>query len=573
MDRRLLLPLRNNNPRKPIMDGVPPTDNPVSRRQFLRSAVGTTAALATSGLSAVLPESAILERRRRRRPPRPRPTPSPTPAAAPAAVIEEATIPQLQGFMASGAATSQSLVAHYQQRISSLNPTLHAVIEVNPNAISIAKQLDQERSQGQLRGPLHGIPILVKDVVATGDSMQTTAGSLALVGSTVPGDAVVVSRLRAAGAVILGKANLSEWSNFRGANPPSGWSARGGFTRNAYRLDWDVSGSSSGSAVAAAANLCAAAVGAETDGSILYPASTNLVVGIKPTVGLISQDGIIPVSRSQDTIGPMARTVTDAAILLGVLQSPFGPVLGHSVPSSYTGSLVRGALSGARIGVDRRYFSATYGAESDLAAMANTALAAMQHLGATLVDTNSGDPLDYADEERLVLLTEFKVAIAQYLSGLGNTSMRTLGDLIKFNTGHCSSEMRYFGQETFQQAQATSGNLSDSQYLAARSKCLQLARTQGIDAALHNSSLDAIVAPGYTLACRPAAVAGYPSVSIPLGLSSAGRPAALWMWSGFLQEAKLLGLAYDLEQQLQPRKNAPLMRGSLPPLPAAAGLC
>lgn len=475
--------------------------------------------------------------------------------------------------MASGAITSQSLVTHYQQRIASLNPTLHAVIELNPDAVAIAQQLDQERRQGQLRGPLHGIPILVKDIVATADGMQTTAGSLALVGSTVAGDAVVVSRLRAAGAIILGKANLSEWSNFRGANPPSGWSARGGFTRNAYRLDWDVSGSSSGSAVAAAANLCASALGAETDGSILYPASTNLVVGLKPTVGLISQGGIIPIAHSQDTVGPMARTVIDAAILLGALQSPFGSVLGRSLPSSYAGFLVRGALNGARIGVDRRYFTANYGAESDLSAMANMALSAMQQLGATIVDTNSGDPLAYADDERLVLLTEFKVQIANYLGGLRNTTMRTLTDLINFNNSHCAGELRYFGQETFQQAQATSGNLSDAQYLAARAKCLQLAQTQGIDAALQGGQLDAIVAPGYTYAARPAAVAGYPSMSVPLGLSSAGRPAALWMWSGFLQEPKLLGLAYDLEQHLQPRKNAVLMRGSVPPLPAITGRC
>ena len=556
------------------MDQGQPTDSSVSRREFLRTAAGSGAALATSGLSAFLPNSVITARRRRRHPrPRPTPTPTPSPTSGPAVVIDDATIPQLQQFMASGTATSQSLVAHYQQRISSLNPTLHAVIEVNPNAASIAKQLDQERSQGQLRGPLHGIPILVKDVVATADSMQTTAGSLALAGSTVAADAVVANRLRAAGAVILGKGNLSEWSNFRGANPPSGWSARGGFTRNAYRLDWDVSGSSSGSAVAAAANMCAAAIGAETDGSILYPASTNLVVGLKPTVGLVSQNGIIPVARSQDTTGPMTRTVTDAAILLGVLQSPFGPVAGHSLPSSYTDFLVRGALNGARIGVDRRYFSANYGAESDLTTMANAALATMQQLGATIVNTDSGDPINYADEERLVLLTEFKVQIANYLGGLTNTSMRTLADLINFNNSHCGSEMRYFGQEIFQQAQATSGNLSDPQYLAARNTCLQLARTQGIDAALQNGHLDAIVAPGYTLACRPAAVAGYPSISVPLGLSSAGRPAALWMWSGFLQEGRLLGLAYDLEQQLQPRKNAVLMRGSLPAVPAQTGPC
>jgi amidase len=461
----------------------------------------------------------------------------------------------------------------YLSRIASLNPLLHAVIETNPNAISIAQHLDSERRKGQIRGPLHGIPILVKDNIATRDNMETTAGSLALVGSTVPADAVLVQRLRAAGAVILGKANLSEWANFRGFAPFNGWSARGGFTRDAYLLDFDPCGSSSGSAVAAAADMCAGAVGTETDGSIVCPSGNNLIVGLKPTVGLISQDGIIPIAHSQDTAGPMARTVTDVAILLGTLQSPFGPVMGHNIPTDYTAFLQRGALNGARIGVDRRYFTADYGGEDDLVAVAEQGLDAMAQLGATIVDTDGGDPFAYFDAEFTVLLVEFKAQIAQYLSTLGKTSVRTLADLIAFNIAHCPQEMKYFGQEIFELAEATSGDLTDPDYLAARALCLQLARTEGIDAALQRDNLDAIVAPTYSFASAPAAVAGYPNISIPVGLTPDNKPAGLWMWSGFLQEPKLLGFAFDLEQELQPRRNAQQLVGTVPPEPADAGIC
>src|SRR6266446_3088140 len=324
----------------------------VSRREFIGTTVAGSAALLTGGLASLVPRAT---------------------RAATSGSFLEASIPDLQALMNSGALTSAQLTTNYLNQIASLNPLLHAVIETNPDALSIAKSRDTERHSGHLRGPLHGIPILVKDNLATADKMQTTAGSLALVGSTVPADSVVVNRLRAAGAVILGKANLSEWANFRGNAPFNGWSARGGalngggpakgFTRDPYLLSFDPCGSSSGSGAASAANLCATAVGTETDGSVVCPSGNNLVFGLKPTVGLVSQDGIIPIAHSQDTAGPMCRSVTDVAIMLGVMQSPFGPVSGQSVPSDYTQFLNLGSLQGARIGIDSRYFSHEFGGE------------------------------------------------------------------------------------------------------------------------------------------------------------------------------------------------------------------
>ncbi len=478
--------------------------------------------------------------------------------------------------MNSGALTSAQLVTNYLNQIASLNPLLHAVIETNPDALSIAQARDKERKTGKLRGPLHGIPIIVKDNLATKDKMQTTAGSLALVGSTVPADSVVVNRLRAAGAVILGKANLSEWANFRGNAPFNGWSARGGFTRDPYLLSFDPCGSSSGSAVAAAANMCAATVGTETDGSVVCPSGNNLNFGLKPTVGLVSQDGIIPIAHSQDTAGPMCRTVTDVAIMLGVMQSPFGPVSGKSVPSDYTQFLKLGSLNGARIGVDSRYFSHAFGGEQDLVKVAQNGIDAMQSLGATVIPTDSGNPFQnnfrFYDDEFTVLLYEFKVQIAQYLATLGNTTMRTLADLIAFDIAHCPEEMKYFGQQVFELAQQTSGNLNDPVYVNARSDNLTFARANGIDAALKKDNLDAIVAPTYSFASSLPAVAGYPNLSIPVGLTPDGKPAGLWMYSGFLKEPELLALAYDLEQAIKPRVQ-PGFLGSVPPEPPDAGIC
>jgi amidase len=487
----------------------------------------------------------------------------------------ERSIPELHALMARRRLTSRELTRGYLKRIADLNPLLHAVIETNPEALAIAARLDAERRSGHLRGPLHGIPILVKDNIATGDRMQTTAGSLALVNSRVPSDAPIVARLRRAGAVILGKANLSEWANFRGSPPFdfNGWSARGGKTRNPYLLSFDPCGSSSGSAVAPAANLCAAAVGTETDGSIVCPSTNNLVFGLKPTVGLVAQDGIIPIAHSQDTAGPMARTVTDVAILLGVMQSPFGEVSGHAVPPDYTRFLSRRSLRGKVIGVDQRYLDAPYNFPINPLTLEafNVGLDALRSLGATLVPCDTGDIFAYGGDELTVLLSEFKVQVADYLAGLRHTRMRTLSDLIAFNNAHCAAEMPYFGQEAFEAAEATSGDLTDPGYLAARANCLLQSRALGIDAVLA-SGVDAIVAPSYTWASQPAAVAGYPNIAIPCGFTPDGRPAGMWMYAGFLQEPRLLAYAYALEQALQPRR-MPRYRGTLQPFPPDPGVC
>jgi amidase len=550
--------------KKKIRDNFYANGDGVSRREFIGATLGGGAVLFAGGLGSLVPRS----------------------TSAITASWIEATIPELQALMDSGELTSEELTTNYLNQIASFNPLLHAVIETNPDALAIAAERDAERDSGNLRGPLHGIPVLVKDNLATADKMETTAGSLALVGSTVPADSVVVGRLRAAGAVILGKANLSEWANFRGNAPFNGWSARGGtldggepakgFTRDPYLLSFDPCGSSSGSGAAPAANLCATAVGTETDGSVVCPSGNNLVFGLKPTVGLVSQDGIIPIAHSQDTAGPMCRSVTDVAIMLGVMQSPFGPVIGQSVPSDYTQFLNLGSLQGARIGIDSRYFSFAYGGENDLVKVAKKGLDAMQSLGAKLVPTDTGNPFQqnfkFYNDEFTVLLYEFKVQIAQYLAGLSNTSMHTLADLIAFNIAHCPEEMKYFGQEVFELAQQTSGNLNDPAYLSARADNLMFARTNGIDAALEKDNLDAIVAPTYSFASALPAVAGYPNLSIPVGLTPQGKPAGLWMYSGFLQEPTLLALAYDLEQAIKPRTQ-PQFLGSVPPEPPDAGIC
>lgn len=407
--------------------------------------------------------------------------------------------------------------------------------------------------------------------------MQTAAGSLALVGSRVPADAPLVAKLRQAGAVVLGKANLSEWANFRGGRDDgifiNGWSARGGFTRNPYVLDFDPCGSSSGSAVAPAANLCAAAVGTETDGSIVCPAGNNLVVGLKPTLGLISQQGIIPIAHSQDTAGPMARTVTDAAILLNSMVTPFGSVAGNQLPSDYTVFLQRGALSGARIGVDRRMFLPEYFALPELNAVVEDAVEVMASLGAVIIDpVDTGDPFAYFDHEFTVLLYEFKVDIANYLATLGGTRMRTLADLIAFNLEHCDEEMTYLDQFIFELAEATSGDLTDHEYLEARRVCLQLARDQGIRRVMNEHDLDAVVSPSYAFGSSAPAVAGFPSISVPVGTATTGWPAGVWMYSGFLDEPKLLAYSYDLEQEMQPRIQ-PTFLSEVPPPPPPLGIC
>ena len=529
----------------------------MTRRSFLATTAASSAALLTGGIASLFKSDAF---------------------AGGSSQFVEATIPQLQAAMAAGKLTARDLVHGYLNRIQSLNPTLHAVIQTDPNAVAIAASLDNERKAGHVRGLLHGIPLLVKDNIATFDNMQTTAGSLALYGSRVPADAPLINRLRAAGAIILGKSNLGEWANFRGfdnAYPLAvGWSARGGNTINAYDLSYTSWGSSSGSGAGAAANLCAAAVGTETDGSITGPSAVENIFGLKPTLGLISQDGIVPISHQQDTAGPMARSVTDVAILLGTMQTPFGAVAGQSVPSDYTQFLQRGSLQGKRIGRDTRYFDYSYygsgiPGDEETVAFADHALDVMASLGATIVETNTGDVFAYTDDEFTALLFEFKVQIAQYLQTLSHTNMRTLADLIAFDNAHCPQELVYYGQEIFELAQQTSGDLSDPTYVTARNHATSTAQG-GIDGAMTRDRLDAIVAPHLTNSTGPA-VAGYPNFSMPVGIRSSGRPAGMLMYSTFLHEPQLIAFAYDLEQSLMARQE-PQFLGAITPVPNA-GLC
>jgi amidase len=521
----------------------------ITRRSFLSTTAAGSAALLTGGVSSLFRTDVSA-------------------AKVAAGLFIEATIPELQAMMASGQLTSRELVHGYIQRIADLNPLLHAVIEVNPNAISIAAGLDNERRAGVIRGPLHGIPILVKDNIATNDNMQTTAGSLAIYGNHVPADSVVIQHLRAAGAVILGKSNLGEWANFRSTIPifplAVGWSARGGNTINAYDLSYTSWGSSSGSGAGAAANLCSVAVGTETDGSITGPSAVENIVGLKPTLGLVSQDGIIPISHQQDTAGPMARSITDLAILLGVLQTPVG---------DYTQFLKRGALKGAVIGRDTRYFNYSYfgsgiPGDEETVAFAEKALSVMESLGATVVDVDTGDVFAYTDDEFTALLFEFKVQIAEYLATLTHTRMRTLADLIAFDISHCPEEMPYYGQEVFELSESTSGNLTDPTYVAARTHATSTAQA-GIDSVIA-SGVDAIVAPHLTNSTGPA-VAGYPNLSLPVGIRDNGRPAGMLMYSTALREAQLIGFAYDLEQEIKVRRQ-PQFLNSIIPLPNA-GIC
>jgi amidase len=524
------------------------SDHGITRRKFIGAAAGGSAALLTGSLACLLKST----------------------ASAAGFDFIEATIPQLQDAMASGALTSVGLTMGYIERIKSLNPTLHAVIEVNPNAVAIAAALDNERRAGNVRGPLHGIPLLVKDNIATKDNMQTTAGSLAIYGNEVPVDAPIIQKLRAAGAIILGKSNLGEWANFRDDEAETyplavGWSARGGSTNNAYDLSYTSWGSSSGSGAGAAANLCAAAVGTETDGSITGPSAVENIFGLKPTLGLISQDGIVPISHQQDTAGPMARSVTDVAILLGIMQSP---------QSDYTQFLRRGALNGKRIGRDTRFFVYSYfgsgiPGDEETVAFANHALDVMASLGATIVDTDTGDVFAYTSDEFTALLYEFRAQIADYLQTLSKTNMRTLADLIAFNNAHCPQELVYYDQDVFLSAEQFVGYPNDPNYIAARNHATGTARA-GIDGAIARDHLDAIVAPHLTNSTGPA-VAGYPNFSMPVGIRSSGRPAGMLMYSTAFREAQLIAMAYDLEQALNARQQ-PQLLGAIQPIPNG-GFC
>ncbi|HEU5347067.1 MAG TPA: amidase [Ktedonobacterales bacterium] len=489
--------------------------------------------------------------------------------------LEEQSITDLQAAMESGQRTSRQLVEAYIERIQALNingPMLRAVIEVNPDALAIAEALDRERAERGPRGPLHGIPILLKDTIDTADKMETTAGSLALVGARHADDAWVVKRLRMAGAVLLGKANLSEWANFRSTHSSSGWSARGGQARNPYALDRTPCGSSSGSASAVAANLCAASVGTETDGSILCPASTNGVVGIKPTVGLTSRAGVIPIAHSQDTVGPFGRTVADAAILLGALagedaSDPATHGVTNTIPADYRSYLNADALRGARIGIPREVYT---GFSEKTDAVFTTVIETLKSLGAVLVDPadmSTAKQMQTTRAELTVLLYEFKADLNAYLSKPGPEALvHSLEELIAFNQEHAADEMPYFGQELFEQAQAK-GPLTEQEYLDARAECLRLAHDEGIDAVMREHHLDALCmptgAPAWKIdaidgdhdmggCSQPAALAGYPAISVPAGYTF-GLPIGVTFMGLQYTEAKLISYAYAFEQATKVR--------------------
>ncbi|MFL6184169.1 MAG: amidase [Actinomycetes bacterium] len=493
--------------------------------------------------------------------------------------FEEATIAELQGAMKAGRLSSRRLTQAYLRRIRRIDLSgiqLNSVIEVNPDALEIAARRDAERRRGHVRGPLHGIPILVKDNFATRDKMETTAGSLALVGAEVPRDAFVVRQLRRAGAVILGKTNLSEWANFRSTQSSSGWSGRAGQCLSPYVLDHNPCGSSSGSGTAVAANLAAASLGTETDGSIVCPSSNNSLVGIKTTLGLTSRSGVVPIAHSQDVTGPMGRTVADAATVLGPMTGvdPRDPATAASRSHrDYRHFLDPNGLRGARIGVWRE---GVFGISPEADAIAEAAIAELSRLGATVVDpADIPNVADTFDPELTVLLYEFKADIAAYLSELRNTSMRTLADLIAFNEANPDPELRWFGQELFLQAEAT-GTLTDPAYLEALATSKRLA-TQGIDQTLAKFDLDAIVSltnsPPWTTdlvngdhfltaSSTPSAIAGYPNITVPAGYSFGELPVGINLIGTRWSEPTLIKLAHGFEQGTKVR-HAPRFLPSL----------
>jgi len=487
--------------------------------------------------------------------------------------LDEITISDLQDGMRSGKFTARSLVEKYSARIEEIDkngPAINCVIELNPDAVSIADFLDEERKARGPRGLLHGVPVLIKDNIDTADKMMTTAGSLALVGSKPAQDSSVAQRLRAAGAVILGKTNLSEWANIRSSHSTSGWSGRGGLTKNPYALDRNPCGSSSGTGAGISANLCAVGIGTETDGSIVCPASTNGLAGIKPTVGLVSRSGIIPISHSQDGAGPMCRTVRDAAILLGALTGvdpqdwATAASQGRSL-TNYAQFCDPNGLKGARIGIARKYF----GFNDAVDALMEQSLDAMKKQGATLVDPADIETFGKFDEsELLVFMYELKADLNAYLARLGpNAPVHTLKDIIDFNDRNRPKEMPYFGQDLFLKAEAK-GPLSEKAYLDALEKNHQLTRTEGIDATMDKYHLDAIVAPtggpawitdlvnGDHVAggsSNAAAVAGYPNINVTAGFISS-LPVGISFFGRAWSEPTLIRVAFAFEQATKARQ-------------------
>jgi len=541
--------------------------NRLSRRDFLRGAAA--AATTTAGLTAA-PQLALADSDRF--------------VDSDRQGLVDVTIAELQARMKAGRLTARELVEQYLERISDIDrhgPKVNSVLELNPDARAIADALDRERRQKGPRGPLHGIPILLKDNIDTADRMNTTAGSLALLGSRPPLDGTVAARLRAAGAVLLGKTNLSEWANFRSIASSSGWSGRGGQTSNPYALDRSPSGSSSGSGAAVAASLCAAALGTETDGSILSPSGANFVVGIKPTIGLTSRAGVIPISHTQDTVGPMGRTVADAAAVLGALVGvdPRDPATAASAGrffTDYTRFLDPDGLRGARIGVIRQVFA---GFQDKADAVYNAAIEAMRKAGATIVDPadlpSSQDILNSFDEGT-VLNFDFKVDIKTYLDGRHDRNIHTLQDLIDFNNAHAAQEMPFFGQEVFLQSQAVDVNdpATIAAYQAAVANDRRLGGADGIDAALSRFNLDALVAPTDSVPWKidvldgdhflggsstPTSLAGYPAINVPAGLSF-GLPIGITFMGTAFSEPKLIRLASGFEAVTRARRPPQFIR-------------
>jgi amidase len=487
--------------------------------------------------------------------------------------LDEVGIVELQNDLKSGKHTSRSLVKKYLERIDEIDrngPKLRSVIETNPDALAIADSLDRERNEKGIRGPLHGIPLLIKDNIDTADRMMTTAGSLALVGAKPSQDAFVAKRLRDAGAILLGKTNLSEWANFRSNHSSSGWSGRGGQTRNPYVLDRNPCGSSSGSGAAAAASLAAATIGTETDGSVVCPSSANSLVGIKPTIGLVSRSGIVPIAHSQDTAGPMTRTVTDAVILLTAItgvdpRDRSTNVARKRAAADYTQFLDKNGLRGARIGVARNYFDFNDHVDRRMTEL----IGELKKLGAIVVDpANVPTAGKFDDSELEVLLYEFKADLNTYLASLGPSApVHSLKEVIDFNEKHRDKELPFFGQDLFIKAQEK-GPLTDKKYLAALRKNHLLSRTQGIDLVLRQKRVDALIAPtggpawptdwingdhftgGYSSA---SAVAGYPHITVPAGYIF-GLPFGISFFGTAFSEPKLIKYAYAFEQATKVRR-------------------
>jgi amidase len=484
--------------------------------------------------------------------------------------LNEVTIAQLQEKMKSGAMTSEEITKKYLDRIEQIDkngPKLKSVIEVNPDALEIARQLDAERKSGKVRGPLHGIPVLIKDNIDTGDKMQTTAGSLVLLGVPAPNDAFIISKLREAGAVLLGKTNLSEWANFRSTHSSSGWSGRGGQVRNPYSIDRNPCGSSSGTGASVSANLCAIGIGTETDGSIVCPSGINGLVGIKPTLGLWSRDGIIPISHSQDTAGPMARTVTDATIMLGLLtgNDPNDPETGKApAPQDYSKFLDKDGLKGARIGIAADFM----GFKAEVDQLMNEAIQAMKNSGATVVESlKFENQSEWGKLEWQVLISEFKADLNAYLKSRTGLKVQSLADLIEFNKKNADTELKWFGQEIFEDAEKTKG-LDDPEYKNALAKVKELTQKKGIDKLMDEHKLDALIAPtngpSWTIdlvngdhfgggSSEAAAIAGYPAITVPAGFVH-GLPVGISFFGKAWSEPTLIKLAYAYEQATKHRK-------------------